>query len=156
MVISYFLFIMSLLQWSSRNLADCAITKWSSRNFAYHAITKWSSRNFAYHAITLWSSRNMAYYAITKWSSRNLAIYAITKWSSRNLASEVGTQCNRFKPSSKIFYWPFQDGTSFVDHLCYLCIVFVMLSGLFIAALWSPGGERADLLALVFDVIVIL
>ena len=28
---------------------------------------------------------------------------------------------------------PFQGGTSFVDHLCYLCLVFVMLS-----ALWSP------------------
>ena len=25
-------------------------------------------------------------------------------------------------------------GTSFVDHLCYLCFVFVMLSHLFIAA----------------------
>ena len=25
-----------------------------------------------------------------------------------------------------------------MDHLCYLCIVFVMLSRLFIAALWSP------------------
>ena len=26
---------------------------------------------------------------------------------------------NRFKPSSKIFYWPFQGGTSFVDLLCF-------------------------------------
>ena len=25
-----------------------------------------------------------------------------------------------------------------MDHLCYLCLVFVMLSSLFIAALWSP------------------
>ena len=25
-----------------------------------------------------------------------------------------------------------------MDHLCYLCLVFVMLSRLFIAALWSP------------------
>ena len=44
-------------------------------------------------------------------------------------------------------YCPFQGSTSFVDHLCYLCLVFVMLSRLFIAALWSP-----DLLALVCDV----
>ena len=29
-------------------------------------------------------------------------------------------------------------GASFVDHFCYLCIVFVMLSYLFIAALWWP------------------
>ena len=27
-----------------------------------------------------------------------------------------------------------------MDHLCYLCLVFVMLSCLFIAALWSPAG----------------
>ena len=36
---------------------------------------------------------------------------------------------------------------SFVDHLCFLCLVFLMCSRLFIAALWS-----ADLLALVGDV----
>ena len=26
-------------------------------------------------------------------------------------------------------------------HLCYLCLVFVILSRLFIAALWSPAGK---------------
>ena len=36
-----------------------------------------------------------------------------------------------------------------MDHLCYLCLVFVMLLRLFIAAVWSP--ERADLVALVCD-----
>ena len=30
---------------------------------------------------------------------------------------------NRFKPSSKIFYWPFQGGTSFVDLLCYCSVL---------------------------------
>ena len=39
-----------------------------------------------------------------------------------------------------------------MDHLCYLCLVFFMLSRLSIAALWSPEGEKADLLALVYDV----
>ena len=29
-----------------------------------------------------------------------------------------------------------------MDHLCYLCRGFVMLSRLFIAALWSPAGNR--------------
>ena len=29
-----------------------------------------------------------------------------------------------------------------MDHLCYLCLVFVMLSRLLIAALWSPEGKR--------------
>ena len=28
-----------------------------------------------------------------------------------------------------------------MDHLCYLCFMFVMLSRLFIAALWSPAGK---------------
>ena len=28
-----------------------------------------------------------------------------------------------------------------MDHLCYLCLVFVMLWRLFIAALWSPAGK---------------
>ena len=27
-----------------------------------------------------------------------------------------------------------------MDHLCYLCLVFAMLSRLFIAALWPPAG----------------
>ena len=28
-----------------------------------------------------------------------------------------------------------------MDYVCYLCLVFVMLSRLFIAALWSPAGK---------------
>ena len=28
-----------------------------------------------------------------------------------------------------------------MGHLCYLCLVFVMLSRLFIAALWSHAGK---------------
>ena len=28
-----------------------------------------------------------------------------------------------------------------MDHLCYVCLVFVILSCLFIAALWSPAGK---------------
>ena len=28
-----------------------------------------------------------------------------------------------------------------MDHLCYLCLVVVMLSRLFIVALWSPAGK---------------
>ena len=50
---------------------------------------------------------------------------------------------NRFKPSSKIFYWPFQGGTSFVDLLCFcsvLCLL-CLCACLFICALWSPVGK---------------
>ena len=28
-----------------------------------------------------------------------------------------------------------------MDHLCYLCLLFVMLQRLFITALWSPAGK---------------
>ena len=28
-----------------------------------------------------------------------------------------------------------------MDHLCYLCLVFFMLSRLLIVALWSPAGK---------------
>ena len=38
-----------------------------------------------------------------------------------------------------------------MDYFCYFCIVFVMLSRLLIAALWSPA-KKADPLALVCGV----
>ena len=43
----------------------------------------------------------------------------------------------------KIFYWPFQGGTSFVDLLCFcsvLCLL-CLCARLFICALWSPAGK---------------
>ena len=62
-------------------------------------------------------------------------------WSTSELRVRLAPW-NWFKPSSKTyFYWPFQGGTSFVDHLCFLCLVFLMLLRLFIAALWSPAGK---------------
>ena len=39
-----------------------------------------------------------------------------------------------------------------MDHLCYLCLVFFMLSRLFIDALGFDLRKRADFLALVCDV----
>ena len=46
----------------------------------------------------------------------------------------------------------------FVDHLCYLCLVFVMLSRLYIAALWSPEGKGLTswLLFVMFIVLLLL
>ena len=57
-------------------------------------------------------------------------------WSTSELRVRLAP-LNRFKPSSKIFYWPFQGGTSFVDLLCFcsvlclLCFVRVCLYVLF-------------------------
>ena len=46
----------------------------------------------------------------------------------------------------------------FFDHLCYLCIVFCMLSRLFIAALWSPEWKELTswLLFVMFIVILLI
>ena len=59
------------------------------------------------------------------------------------IKGEVGAPLNRFKPSSKIFNWPFQGGTSFVDLLCFcsvLCLL-CLCARLFICAVWSPAGK---------------
>ena len=63
-------------------------------------------------------------------------------WSTSELRVRLAP-LNRFKPSSKIFYWPFQGGTSFVDLLCFcsvLCLL-CLCARLFIYALWSPAGK---------------
>ena len=46
-------------------------------------------------------------------------------WSTSELRVRLAP-LNRFKPSSNIFYWPFQGGTSFVDLLCF-CSVLCLL-----------------------------
>ena len=45
-----------------------------------------------------------------------------------------------------------------MDHLCHLFLVFVILSRLFIAALWSPEGKEMTswLLFVMFIVILLL
>ena len=70
----------------------------------------------------------------------DLNIYV--SWSASELRVRL-VPLNRFKPSSKIFYWPFQGGTSFVDLLCF-CSVLCLLchyARLFTCALWSPAGK---------------
>ena len=45
-------------------------------------------------------------------------------------------------PPVKHFYRPFQCGASFVDHLCYFCLVLLCFHArLFVDALWSPAGK---------------
>ena len=45
-----------------------------------------------------------------------------------------------------------------MDHLCFVCLAFLMLSHVFIAALWSPAskGLTSWLLLLMFIVILLL
>ena len=70
-------------------------------------------------------------------------------WSTSELRVRLAP-LNRFKPSSKIFYWPFQGGTSFADLLCFcsvlclLCFVRVclyVLCGHLLGKGW-PLGSR--------------
>ena len=69
-------------------------------------------------------------------------------WSTSELRARLA-QLNWFKPSSKIFYWPFQGGTSFVDLLCFsvlcllcLCVrLFYVLCGHLLGKGW-PLGSR--------------
>ena len=44
-----------------------------------------------------------------------------------------------------------------MDHLCYLCLVFVMVSRLFIAAVWSPSGKGLTswLLSVMFNCVCV-
>ena len=74
-------------------------------------------------------------------------------WSTSELRVRLAP-LNWSKPSSKIFYWPFQGGTSFVDLLCFFCLAFAMFlcasvkNMCFVVTCW----ERANLLALVCGV----
>ena len=43
----------------------------------------------------------------------------------------------------------------FVDHLCFLCLVFLKLLRMFIAALWSPAGKGLTSWLLLVTFIVI-
>ena len=63
-------------------------------------------------------------------------------WSTSELRMMLAP-LNRFKPSNKIIYSPFQGGTSFVDLLCFFSVLFFLClcERLFICALWSPAGK---------------
>ena len=75
-------------------------------------------------------------------------------WSTSELRVRLAP-LNRFKPSSKIFYWPFQGGTSFVDLLCFcsvlclLCFLRVclyVLCGHLLGKGWPLGSRLCCLL----------
>ena len=68
-------------------------------------------------------------------------VFLNVSWSTSELRARLAPW-NWFMPSRKIFDWQFQGGTSFVNHLCYLCLLFVIYCALFIAALWSPARKE--------------
>ena len=89
------------------------------------------------------------------WKVRGLSckpnIYV--SWSTSELRVKLAP-LNCFKPSIKIFYWPFKGGTSFVDLLCFsvLCLLCLCVHLLmcFVVTCW----ERDDLSALVCGVLL--
>ena len=61
-----------------------------------------------------------------------------------NTKPSIGWGCSKFmvfKTANLHILSTVVQFSSFVDHLCYLCLVFVTLSRLFFAALWSPAGK---------------
>ena len=84
--------------------------------------------------------------------SCKLNIYV--SWSTSELRVRLAPW-NLFKPSSKIFYRPFQGGSSFVELLCFFCLVFAMpLCASVYMCLVVTCWERAALLALVCGVLL--
>ena len=79
------------------------------------------------HNLCLWVAK--ARVSLPTWSGSTFAQTRLT-------CRETG-----LSPPVKKFYWPFHGGTSFVDHLCFLCHVFFMLLRLFIAAMCSLAGK---------------
>ena len=65
------------------------------------------------------------------------------------IKGEVGAPLNRFKPSSEIFYWPFQGGTSFVDLLCF-CSVLCLLCLCILGRVWYLIVSIPDLCTLTY------
>ena len=49
-------------------------------------------------------------------------------WSTSELRVRLVHCETGLSPPVKYFYRPFHGGASFVDHLCYFCLVFVMLA----------------------------
>ena len=75
--------------------------------------------------------------------------FANVSWSTSELMARLAPW-NWFKPSSKIFYWPFQGGASFADLLCFflscVCYAFVHVClyvpcGHLLGKGWSLGSR---------------
>ena len=91
--------------------------------------------------VALWSTAGKG---MTSWLSCLLSFVTFPNmsWSTSELSAML-TPKNWFKPSSKIFFWPFKGGFSFVDLLCFcsvLCLL-CLCARLFICALMSPAEK---------------
>ena len=64
--------------------------------------------------------------------------YIFVSWSTSESRVRLALW-NQFKPSSKIFYWPFQGGTSFVDLLCF--VLSFVCYGFVHVCLYVPCGH---------------
>ena len=92
--------------------------------------------------VALWSPAGKG---LTSWLC--LVYFPNVSWFTSELMARL-VPWNWCKSSSKIFYWPFQGGTSFVDSLYFLSLVFAMpLCGSVYMCLMVTCLVRVDLLA---------
>ena len=56
--------------------------------------------------------------------------------------SRIEMHQSYLKKTTDRCYWPFQGSASFLDHLCYFCLVLLCFHAhLFVDALWSSAGK---------------
>ena len=84
------------------------------------------SSSFLQVTSTTIKSRTVSKFSMIRPRAAELPALSIWKNPHILIMGEILAPWNLFKPSSKLFYWPFKGGTSFVDLLCFFCLVFVM------------------------------
>ena len=87
------------------------------------------------------SVRNCVIFSLPRWEKGGdngypvMSVCVYVSWSTSDLRVRLALW-KRFKPSSKIFYWPFQGCSS----LWIICVIYVLCLSC-IADLWSPAGK---------------
>ena len=82
--------------------------------------------------ITLRDKDTLINYGIDSWFLPSFLLSGkpnfYVSWSASELSVSLARHKTGLSSPIKYFYWPFQGGASFVDPLCYFCLVFVMFS----------------------------
>ena len=77
-------------------------------------------------------------------------------WSTSELRVRLAHRETSLSPLVKYFYWPFQVGVSFVDNLCYYCVLLCFHARLFVDACGHLLGKGLPLRSRLWCLIVTL